>query len=56
MMQVYRAKSGVLVISHASKPHRHDDSFWGALYGTYRKWYRRYKGVEPGPGRAGNVS
>lgn len=54
--QTYRAKSGVLVVNNSDTPCAERDNLVRALYETYAKWYRRYRGQEPGPGKAGNVS
>ena len=52
--QVYRAKSGVMVVNEADAVCDERDHPVAALYGTYRKWYRRWRGVEAAPGRVGS--
>ena len=49
MYKDYYAPSGILVISEVPVLNV-QDNLWSALYGTYRRWYRKARGIEDLPG------
>lgn len=50
MTQMYRARSGVLVVNDSTRHYDEHDSLFASLYGTYRRWVRKAIGIEDPPG------